>query len=269
MIKNILLKCNWILTAIRNIPKLGVSKAEVIKYIFARFTVKEKDLTIMGIKFSHVDKSLWTHIFHIILLQEYSPRGFLLENKNVVIDIGANRGVFVALAARQGAKSILAYEPDKDNYEYLEELVKNNHFYQVKLHQKAVAGENGVIRLYQSSKNTRHTIIGVDVTSGQKLEKYIEVPSISLDCLLQEWESIDLLKIDCEGAEYEIFGTASPESLQKVHRIVMEYHGSRNSSKVQNLLTKLKKSGFYVKVEEISGTPLGMIFATRISMSGD
>ncbi len=250
--------------AIRNTLNLGISLKEFFIFIIARVGKNETDLTILGIKFKNVDRILWTHIFHIIFLQEYSPEGFGINKDDVVIDIGANKGVFVALAASNDASRILAYEPDIDNYDYLQWLIENNNLLSVELSNQAVSGKNGILKLYQSERNTRHSILGFDVATGQKLENYVEIPSINLDTILKDFDSIDLLKMDCEGAEFEIISSVSEKSLNKVEKIVMEYHSSIDSPALSKLLNKLRKFGYDVVIGNFqSEKPFGMLFAIR------
>ena len=54
----------------------------------------------------------------------------------------------------------------------------------------------------------------------------VAVDSVSFDDLMNK-ESIDhcdLLKLDCEGSEYEILQRCAPDTLRRVRRIVGEFH---------------------------------------------
>jgi len=68
---------------------------------------------------------------------------------------------------------------------------------------------------------------------------------MTLDRLLSRVDccEIDYLKMDIEGAEYQVFENASYESLRRVRRIGMEYHGTGSYEK---LLNRLKTAGFEV-----------------------
>jgi len=67
---------------------------------------------------------------------------------------------------------------------------------------------------------------GKTVFAQQNSTQIAETPVITFDQLVQEMvqTQIDLLKLDCEGAEYAILMGASAESLARVQRIIMEYH---------------------------------------------
>jgi hypothetical protein len=73
---------------------------------------------------------------------------------------------------------------------------------------------------------------------------------ITFDQLVQDSVDsiIDLLKLDCEGAEYAILMGASAESLAHVQRIVMEYHDLDVEYEHSSLVRFLESSGFRVQL---------------------
>jgi hypothetical protein len=58
------------------------------------------------------------------------------------------------------------------------------------------------------------------------------VNTISLDDVLNDIENVDILKIDCEGAEWSAFKGASPETLGKINSIVAELHALPTTKKM-------------------------------------
>lgn len=140
-----------------------------------------------------------------------------------VIDIGGGIGDFTIWAARDNPRSrVAAYEPFTGSRELLEKNVALNHLTNISVHGEAVTDRSG------------HT--AVDTTRGDP-GKFITVgnldgvanhdtPTISLGDVLDRHEMArcDLLKLDCEGAEYPILMGAPDEVLERLDRIVMEYH---------------------------------------------
>ena len=60
-------------------------------------------------------------------------------------------------------------------------------------------------------------------------------------------ERCDFLKLDCEGAEYEIIYAASPKTLARIHRIAMEYHDRVDKvTKAKELVAFLIGHGFRI-----------------------
>lgn len=258
----LILRIGWLLKAIQFSIEQNINFFEIVNFFKSRFAKTPKSIQLMGIVFPRTDAILWKQIFHLFFLQEYSPSGFIINKGDVVVDIGANHGIYTAFAAFSEAGKIIAYEPDEDNYNYAQVLVKLNNFLQVDILRKAISGTTGVIRFYKAERSTRHTITGVDVVSNAPLSNYEEVLSLSLNDALQELKHVDLVKMDCEGAEYEIIFNADISTLQKVDKFVVEYHGYFDSVNVQKLIEKLKQAGFLVRATKNQrGMPFGMIFA--------
>ena len=72
--------------------------------------------------------------------------------------------------------------------------------------------------------------------------------SMSLDDLFALFaiDRCDLLKIDAEGAEYEILLGARPETLAKVRHIAIEYHVGLNEHRPEELEDAPRRLGFAV-----------------------
>ena len=67
------------------------------------------------------------------------------------------------------------------------------------------------------------------------------VKTMTLDSVLRDFESVDLLKMDIEGGEYEVLYGSAPETLRKIRRITLEYHPDEGSP--AELLAYLKLHG--------------------------
>jgi FkbM family methyltransferase len=217
--------------------------------------------------FPNADRLLWQLVLHILVLDEYLPSGFAIGQGDVVVDIGANRGVFVGVAGLRGAGAIHAFEPDSSNFDYLAQFVAYNALQNVHLHPEAVAGTGGQRRLYTAHRHTRHSLQPSDVISGDVLEDYAEVRTVTLEELLSEVGPVDVLKMDCEGAEYEILAAASDERLRQIRAMVIEVHGEMDSGPVSELVDRLAAVGFSTRAEPSRlDEPLGMVFARRLDL---
>jgi hypothetical protein len=77
-----------------------------------------------------------------------------------------------------------------------------------------------------------------------------------------EIEDCDFLKVDVEGSEFGIFSTASPETLQRIKTIAMEYHetGCGQGCELAGLL---ETAGFHVNLSPELNSDRGMIYAAR------
>lgn len=94
----------------------------------------------------------------------------------------------------------------------------------------------------------------------------IPIECVSLDDVFEQKqiEKCDLLKLDCEGSEYEILQRCRPETLNHVRRIVGEYHESSCSAEQsgESLQRLLECRGFVVGLESFPAGG-GMFYANR------
>ncbi len=168
-------------------------------------------------------------LFHEVWLDKiYCPLGYEIEKDNTVIDIGANIGVFTVYAATRASNvEVFAFEPFPENTDWLRKNVSESNLSNVTVYQQAVAGVTEERILQTSDSWIMHSL---GETTAEKSETAnenvhsVHVQCISFNDIIERIPKCDLLKIDCEGSEYEIFYSSSPETLKKIRRIVGEYH---------------------------------------------
>jgi FkbM family methyltransferase len=161
-------------------------------------------------------------VFNEVFLQEcYKIYPF----QGRIIDIGANVGTFAAYAVSPNV-TIDAFEPSPATAECASKAFQNHP--NVKVHQKAVAGAEG-----RRGITVRNDWLLNSLTEGT------EVEAVTLDSL----GPCDLLKIDCEGGEYEILYN----STCNFKRIVAEYHNlDKDRKNGAALRDYLISSGFVI-----------------------
>ncbi len=134
----------------------------------------------------------------------------LLKPGQVFIDVGCNKGDFSLLAAKIIGKdgSVLAFEPEPDNCQWIEKSIKLNNYGSIKLFQLALADKNEDAQLYLGEKSGWHSLIS---SHGNTRKSTIEVKKRTLDSILEEVGDyhVDMIKIDVEGAEMEVLKGAS------------------------------------------------------------
>jgi hypothetical protein len=75
---------------------------------------------------------------------------------------------------------------------------------------------------------------------------------------------VDLVKLDCEGAEYEILFNLPPVYFPRIRRIVLEYHDNVTAYTHLDLAAFLKEQGYRVKVTpNVVHNYLGYLSAER------
>lgn len=148
--------------------------------------------------------------------------GDVPEN-STIIDIGANIGAYSIFAANTSLKTkIYAFEPVPDNYKLLKENIAVNHLHErIIPYNLGVAGKKGKQKLFLAGDSPYHSIYG-----NPENQASIDMDCCSLEDIFIEnkIKQCNLLKIDCEGAEYDIFYNTSEECLGKIDKIRMEYH---------------------------------------------
>lgn len=168
----------------------------------------------------------------------------------VVIDIGASVGVFSVWAARElGPSRIVALEPSAESVQALRKNLLGNGIAGVTVAEVAAGGQSGEVVLYSRGPGALNTIYPRDRLQS-RFEVKRRVPMVTLDDVFAKFQirHCDLLKLDCEGAEYEILFGASEWSLARVHQIVGEYHEGLNEHRVSELDEYLSARGFTVTI---------------------
>lgn len=169
---------------------------------------------------------------------DYERYGCVLEEGDVVVDIGANIGMFTRRAIEKGASRVISFEPMSLSYSCLVDNVG----FQAECHKIAI----------ESKLSSMNFVIPDSLSNlgGGSREKFIESrksakKEVCLTLGLEDlWEidilpyKIDFLKIDCEGGEAEIIPQLTNERLSNIRKISMEYHEKILGSEIREEFTK-------------------------------
>ena len=141
---------------------------------------------------------------------------------------------------------VYAIEPCKANYELMLKNVELNKSYNIWNFHFGLAKRHEIRRLYKSPYST-----GAYGIYHNEPTRYEDILCITFDEFIdsQELKQIDLLKIDCEGAEYEILFNMSKENLKKIKHIIMECHDAQGFD-YEDMDKFLKESGFKTKLKK-------------------
>ena len=206
--------------------------------------------------FTRHNRSDFHMIDEIWAFRKYDWFGYRVNPGEIVVDIGANIGTFSIYAAKVCAASrVISFEPFAENYRLLNKNVEANQLRMVTCVNQAVAGKRACRTLNLDSRDSgSHSLV-----SGS-FEHTTEVECCTFQDIFERFgvDRIDYLKMDCEGAEYEILESATSSHLQRIGRISMEYHDVPNR-KPEDLDRLLRKQGFTVRFGE------DRLYATRLS----
>lgn len=176
-----------------------------------------------------------------------------------VVDIGANLGAFtLAVRAAWPEAQVISFEPGPTAFGMLARNVSRNDGSgaSTTLHQVAVTGSGAgrTVRLAERVGDLCTSSI-LPGAAGDPAVATIEVPSRSLaDVLADCPDGIDLVKIDVEGAEYDMICTTPPAILRTSRLLVIEYHPVAGRS-FEELAGHLRVSGFRCVLRERSVLP--------------
>jgi len=223
---------------ISNIPK-----NEQVEY-----DIEKNNVTIYLKNESHTNKIIFEggldngDIVHTFFKKDYDQ---ILVNERTVLDIGANIGDTGIFYALNGAKKVIGIEPFPKNFNYAEKNIQINNL-------------DNVITLLQAGCSSKKEIIKIDPDYQSNIESEvknfktgIDVPMITLQDIINKYEipKSSVLKIDCEGCEYDIIENISFETISYFSNIQIEYHLG-----YKKLKTKLESFGYTVKVSKPHAT---------------
>jgi FkbM family methyltransferase len=167
---------------------------------------------------------------------------------DIVLDVGANSGLFTKLCLQKGAKRVFSIEPNNKCLQNLRHLTRNDS--NVTVIDKAIAGERKKIKFYITDDNSTIGSIFADHLKNETHSiREIEVDCITVDDVINDYNlpKITMLKLDVEAAEYEILHSLGESTFKKIDSILVEYHDNFDK-RVISLVKHLEKFGYNISV---------------------
>jgi FkbM family methyltransferase len=204
------------------------------------------------------DMQLWNHYNDIFFSESYT-KVCRMPPGGLVVDIGANIGLFSIFAARAAAQ-VYAFEPASSNYRLLK--LNTAPFCGIATYNEAVGIDDGRADLDVSCGSTAFSLANSRRETSTSTESVIvrTLDRVFRDCGIS---CCHFLKMDCEGAEYEILLRAPSEVLARIDAIVLEYHDHLSSTySHRDIVNRLQSLGFETRLYNANGT-FGMLAAYR------
>ena len=233
-------------------------------YPLVYFKLTKKDYVIfetrsglkIKIRVNSTDLMAFTHVW---MIQEYSDDNFSINNDDVIIDVGAHIGLF-ALFASQFCKNgkIFCYEPIKENYKILIENIEMNQIQNIFPNNLAVTKETSRAKIFLNDDQSGHSMFIQN-------KNFVEVDSKSLSDIFIDngIKECDFLKLDCEGAEYEIIESLPSDLFTKINKTAIEYHMVDTKPELlEQLINKFKQFSFSVHTRSLFAD-IGFLFAKK------
>ena len=197
------------------------------------------------------------HLREIFLTKEYGE-----EIGNVVVDVGMSNGDSSIFFVSRGSNRVVGLDPSPESFALAKQNIKMNAF------ESKISPVNIALDFASSKANFEfdHSnpngacLASTSKTKSDSSEFMLEVETISLEDLMKLYHlhTIDLLKLDCEGAEYNIINSLSSETFDKIKEIILEFHSGE-----QNLCVILARNGFKIRLEgDRNGR--GYVYARKI-----
>jgi FkbM family methyltransferase len=193
-------------------------------------------------------------LFNIFYEKDYD---FLPVKDRVVIDIGANIADSSIYFAMSGAKKVIALEPFPKNFEIAQKNITLNGFTdKIELLNAGCCGGQSKDMVLDASVNgvgcqTMQSSLGSNIhfyTLRELIDKYnIDSPAV--------------LKLDCEGCEYDIILSNGKTVLDKFSHIQVEYHYGFGDLKKHLVDANFSVSHTDPKYD--NGMEIGWIYATK------
>lgn len=220
----------------------------------------DRYLQFAGTRVQYLDSVSAWGVARQIADGEYEHEGFAPRRGETVVDIGANIGLYALWASRHGG-IVRAYEPAPRTFACLSQNCRGR---QIEAYHAAVVGrpaDGGEVTLWlHEQRSSRNTLLGREIGVGDPLRNAVQVPAISLEEVLSS--DCDLLKVDCEGGEFDIVLNSQLETLRKPKRIILEFH--RVAGSPDALVDRLRAADLAVEMlNDDPASPFGLIGAMR------
>jgi len=178
------------------------------------------------------------HIFNGPCLWETFIKGsytfFNVKNKTI-LDIGAFIGDTSIYFAINGAKKVLAYEPSPNNFRCLSKNVElNNMKNKIVPQNMGIGGREGEYILYENE------IVG-GISSSINVTEHSKPVKIKVVDISKLLENVDIVKIDCEGCEYEVLERMIETNAFPREGIIGEFH-SVGGYEIEPFIKKFSES---------------------------
>lgn len=201
-----------------------------------------------------------TLIYEVLLKSEYKseyylPTGF---SPKIILDIGANIGITsIYLINKFPNAKIFSFEPLLENYDILKKNTEN--YKNIKVFNFGLGKNNETLDIFLSDDSANFGGGSLFPEAGGTCNRKVKCEIRNIQDTLAELniKAIDLIKIDTEGAEFDILTSLSNKYLQDVKWITGELHGYKDFE----LLSYLQNFGFRIGMKKQIDNRLFMFHA--------
>jgi len=204
------------------------------------FTVRGRSLTVVA---DHA-LPLYDTIAEIVDFDAYQLAALpALGPAPLILDVGANVGVASLVLAQIPGATVIAFEPVPANATRLRENLARNGAGNVEVVVKAMTARDGTapFRAVPDESVGGRVWDGADGEGG-----LVTVATVSLRTALAPYadREVALIKIDCEGGEYDIVEQLDAELAERIRALTFEVHDRDAARNVRTLSGRLRALGY-------------------------
>jgi len=186
-----------------------------------------KDLIIEGEKqiLDYLDGFDYPTFWEIFINGDYEKEpSCVVEEGDVVLDIGGNKGFFTLNAIQKGASKVYVVEPIKQTFDDLNKVTNN--LKNITTINSAISENDGSVSMFINKESSAKSCLTNYSELFDTHSEEVIVDSININTLLKQIDTkINFMKVDCEGSEFEIFKTITDKNLKSINKLVVETHG--------------------------------------------
>ena len=204
-----------------SILKKHLSFAEAVLFYFKMKTGNWDNFTLKKLKHSFSIRNNpfdFATFEEVILKEDYNLN--IHFDPSTIIDGGANIGLTsVFLANKYPRADIVAVEPEEGNFEMLKRNTKN--YGRIGLIKAGIWNHHAILSVIDEGKGNNSFTV-TEMLSPQA----DSINAISIYDIMEErnWETVDILKLDIEGAEKNVFEKNFEKWLPRVKILIIEFH---------------------------------------------
>lgn len=182
-------------------------------------------------------------IYEIIYMQQYNSISCSPKKNGIILDVGANIGIFSIFAAKlmRFKGTIYAFEPEPSNLKTLSLNIKSNNLHNlIASVRAAVSDKSGETMLDTSSSFVAHKIV---LPYNDSVKSCIPVNVMTIDdfCLLNNIHEVDFIKMDIEGHELQaIEGALNTIKKYRPRMAIAAYHYPGDRSAIAEKINKIE-----------------------------
>jgi FkbM family methyltransferase len=186
----------------------------------------------------------------------FSDLCYGIDTTGVVIDAGANVGFFTLFVKENGADRVYCIEPDPLPYSFLESNFKYDP--SVTTINKVLSNKNEPVDFNIVLVNSVGSVMNEHrIKDDNVLSTTIE--SISLHNILNIEPTINLLKLDIEGAEYDVLDDLDSSYFKNINQFFIEFHKDPKP-----IFNRLVEEGYEVEYRHSTENDIaGFIYAKK------